>query len=155
MRTAKKLLFHDKCHRVKKVTEMKTFTLGALGLLLLLVSGVLLQQSSEAQEAKDEAVLRHVVLFKFKEGATKEQIQGVEEAFRALPGKISEIKDFEWGTNNSPEPHSKGFTHCFLVTFASEEDRDAYLPHPAHKQFASNLGPILEDVTVIDYWAKD
>jgi hypothetical protein len=42
-------------------------------------------------------MLRHVVLFKFKDSATPVQIQEVENAFKALPSKIKEIKGFEWG----------------------------------------------------------
>ena len=37
-----------------------------------------------------------------------------------LPSKIDAIKDFEWGTNNSPENLAQGFTHCFFVTFADD-----------------------------------
>ncbi|PHS03845.1 MAG: stress responsive protein [Blastopirellula sp.] len=99
--------------------------------------------------------LRHVVLFKFKETATAKDIKAIEDAFRALPSKIPSIKDFEWGINNSPEKHDKGFTHCFLLTFDSEAGRDAYLPHPAHKAFGKVLGPHMEDVHVIDYWAGE
>jgi len=104
-------------------------------------------------EKKSEQ-LRHVVLFKFKEGTTPADIQKVEAAFVALPSKIAEIKDFEWGLNNSPEGLDKGFTHCFFLTFDSEEGRAVYLPHPAHKAFGKVLGPHLEDVLVLDYWTK-
>ena len=68
-------------------------------------------------------LLRHVVLFKFKADTTPEQIKGVETAFAALPKKIEVIQSFEWGTNNSPERLNQGYTHCFFVTFKSEEDR--------------------------------
>lgn len=98
--------------------------------------------------------LRHVVLFKFKEGTTPEAIQQVEAAFSALPAKIPEIKGYEWGTNNSPEGLEKGFTHCFFLTFDSEEGRAIYLPHPDHKAFGEVLLPHLEDVLVLDYWTK-
>jgi len=98
--------------------------------------------------------LRHVVAFKFKETVTKEQIKQVEDAFRDLKKKISEISEFEWGINNSPEKHDKGFTHGFILTFKSEKDRDAYLPHPAHKEFGKLVGPLLADVFVIDFWAQ-
>lgn len=101
-----------------------------------------------------ERVLRHVVLFKFKDDATAEQIDKVVEAFRALPEKISEIHAFEWGTDVSPEGLSQGLTHAFVLTFRTEADRDAYLPHPAHKEFGQTLGPILDKVTVVDYWAQ-
>lgn len=101
-----------------------------------------------------ESVLRHVVLFKFKEGTTKEKLAELENAFSALPSKISEIQSYEWGINNSPEGLEKGFTHCFFLTFKSEADRAVYLPHPDHKAFGALLTPHLEDVLVVDYWTK-
>ena len=96
-------------------------------------------------------MLRHVVLFGFKSESTPEQVKEVEDAFRALPSKISEIADFEWGTNVSPENLAQGFTHCFFITFNSVAERDAYLPHPAHKEFGQVLRPHLERVLVVDY----
>jgi len=94
------------------------------------------------------------VLFKFKEETDPESIAKVEEAFAALPSKIPEINGYEWGLNNSPEGLDQGFTHCFLVTFSSEEDRAIYLPHPDHQEFVKLLDGILEDVLVVDYWVK-
>ena len=99
---------------------------------------------------KTDSLLRHVVLFKFKEGTTKSQIKEVEDAFSALPSKIEQIKGYEWGLNNSPEGLDKGFTHAFFLTFESEEDRAIYLPHPDHKAFGAVLTPHLDDVLVID-----
>lgn len=101
-----------------------------------------------------DSILRHVVLFKFKEGTTKAQMKEVEDAFSGLPSKIEQIKGYEWGLNNSPEGLDKGFTHAFFLTFNSEEDRAIYLPHPDHKAFGAVLTPYLEDVLVIDYWTK-
>lgn len=102
-----------------------------------------------------DKALRHVVLFKFKDEASEEDVKKVEEAFMALPSKIKEIQSIEWGTNNSPEGLDQGFTHCFFLTFASEEDRAVYLPHPDHKAFGALLGPYLDKVLVVDYWAKN
>ncbi len=99
-------------------------------------------------------VLRHVVLFKFKDGATDEQIRQIENAFCALPDKVDAIYDLEWGTDVSVENRQQGFTHCFFVTFLSEADRAKYIPHPAHKAFGKLLGPHLNKVLVIDYWTK-
>ena len=95
--------------------------------------------------------IRHVVCFKFKEDATEAQIKKVEKAFAGLKKKIPEIKGLEWGVNNSPEGLNKGFTHCFIVTFADEKGRAIYLPHPDHKAFVVILKPILEDAFVIDF----
>ncbi|MFT6416317.1 MAG: hypothetical protein ACJARZ_001664 [Dokdonia sp.] len=114
--------------------------------------------ASNANEApivtKVNKQLRHVVLFKFNEAASSADIKKVEAAFVALPSKIKEIKDFEWGLNNSTEELNKGFTHCFFVTFDSEKERATYLPHPSHMAFVDILGPHLEDVLVLDYWTK-
>ncbi len=114
----------------------------------------LFMTQANAQTTGADKVLRHVVLFKFKETSTAADIKKVEDAFRQLPEKIKEIKGLEWGTNNSPEGLAQGFTHCFFLTFASEADRAAYLPHPAHKAFGSVLGPHLDKVLVVDYWAE-
>ena len=97
--------------------------------------------------------LRHVVLFKFKEGTSAADIKKVEDAFRALPSKIREIRAFEWGINNSPEKLNQEYTHCFFVSFNSEKDREVYLPHPDHLAFVEILKPHLDKVLVIDYWA--
>jgi hypothetical protein len=98
--------------------------------------------------------LLHVVSFKFKPSATPEQISKVTDAFRELKTKIPGIEKFEWGTNVSPEKHDKGFTHGFILTFKTEQARDIYLGHPEHKAFGKLLGPILDDVFVLDYWAQ-
>ncbi len=100
-------------------------------------------------------MLRHVVLFGWKAGADSASVNKVVEGFKALPQQISLIKQFEWGTNNSPENLNQGLTHCFLLTFSSAQDRDAYLVHPAHKAFTDLLGPVLDKVTVLDYWANE
>ena len=107
-----------------------------------------------AQSKTESKVLRHVVLFKFKDSATPEDVKKVEAAFADLPGKVPLIKGYEWGKNNSPENLNQGLTHCFLLTFSNEKDRDAYLVHPDHKAFGKILGPYLDKVTVVDYWTE-
>ncbi len=110
------------------------------------------QYGSPDSTASDNRLLRHVVLFKFKEDTPADEIEKIEQEFAALPAKIPQIAAYEWGLNNSPEGLDKGFTHCFLVTFRSEEDRAIYLPHADHQAFVSLLGPAVEDVLVLDYW---
>lgn len=111
-------------------------------------------QDKQIENEQKLKKLRHIVLFKFKEGTTRSDISRVEEAFTQLPSKIKEINEFEWGLNNSPEKMNKGFTHGFLLTFDSEEARDIYLPHPDHRIFGELVDPLLEDVFVLDYWTN-
>jgi hypothetical protein len=122
----------------------------------IFLAAMLSTTTSMAQnESVPAKVLRHVVMFKFKDSSGAADIKKVEDAFAALSGKISLIKDFEWGTNNSPENLNQGLTHCFVATFYSEKDRNDYLVHPEHKAFVEILKPHLDKVTVIDYWTKD
>jgi len=115
---------------------------------------ILLGACTPSQTKQDEKMLRHVVLFKFTDTASPEDVKKVETAFGELKGKISLIKDYEWGTNSSPEGLNQGLTHCFFVTFASDKDRDEYLVHPDHQAFVEILKPHLDKVTVVDYWTK-
>lgn len=119
----------------------------------LLFSITLLLVSTMAFSQAKKGELRHVVLFKFKDTSSAADVKKVEDAFRALPKKIKEVKSFEWGINNSPEGLDQGFTHCFFVTFETEAAREVYLPHPEHKAFVAVLGPHLDKVLVLDYWA--
>ena len=87
--------------------------------------------------------VRHLVIFKYKAGATPAQIAQVTAALRQrsrprFPG----ITAFEDGVNNSPEGKNLGFTHAYLLTFEGAAARDAYLPHPEHKKFGELLGTL-------------
>lgn len=127
-----------------------------LSLLTVLTGVVLMSNVHFAAPDKGDGAkaLRHVVCFKFKADAKPEQVEGIVKAFADLPSKIDGITAYEAGTNNSPENLNKGFTHVFVVTFKDEKAREAYLPHPAHEAFVTQLKPILEDAFVIDYWTK-
>ena len=108
-------------------------------------------QMSEKAVVPD-SLLRHVVLFKFKEGTPGDKVAEIQKALVGLKDKIPQIASCEWGLNNSPENLNKGFTHCFFITFKTEEDRAIYLPHPDHKAFGELAGPYIADVLVVDYW---
>ncbi|MBM1106395.1 Dabb family protein [Aurantibacter crassamenti] len=140
---------------------MKKYGLSLVMMLGILACGFTTKEAEKAEKTvimetakTQDSVLRHVVLFKFKDDTSAENIKKVVDAFSALPSKIPQIVGYEWGINNSPEGLNKGLTHGFLLTFNSEADRDIYLPHPEHKAFGAILGPHLEDVTVFDYWSK-
>jgi hypothetical protein len=126
------------------------FVLVALTLVSAMTYANTLTSDPPVKSMKATSV-QHIVLFKFKPETTPEKVKEIVAAFEALPSKIKEIKGFKWGTNNSPENLNKGLTHAFILTFDSEKDRDAYLPHPAHKAFGGIVGAWLADVTVVDF----
>lgn len=101
--------------------------------------------------------MKHIVVFKYKAGATSGQIDEATKAFKALKGKIPGITSFEYGVNNSPENLNKGFTHVYLITFENAGARDAYLPHPEHKNFGELLGKldVLDEAFVVDFQVSE
>ena len=103
--------------------------------------------------AAAEKVLRHVVMYKFKDDQTAAQVKEVIDAFAGLPKKVDTIIGFEQGTNVSKEGKSEGFTHVFVVTFKNEADLAAYLVHPAHDAYVKVVRDRREKVIVFDYWA--
>jgi hypothetical protein len=97
--------------------------------------------------------IRHIVVFKYKDGTLDDQIQKVTDAFRALQSQILGILSFEHGVNNSPEGVNLGFTHVYTLTFENVQARDTYLPHPQHVLFGELLKrlDILADAFIVDY----
>ena len=95
--------------------------------------------------------LKHVVLFKFKEGTPDQKIAELISGYKALPGKIDVMKHFEWGKDVSVENLHQGFSHCFITTFADATGRDAYIPHQAHQDYVKVLLPHLDQLLVLDF----
>ena len=98
--------------------------------------------------------LRHIVALKFKSEATPEQIKKIESAFRELKSKIPQVVSLEWGTNVSVDQRNKGFTHCFVLSFKSDNDLKTYADSSEHKSFVAILRPVMEDVFVFDFWSQ-
>lgn len=132
------------------IPRMKKF---AMVLALALLFG----SSASAQDENEKEPVRHVVAFKYRADASRDDIQRITDALRELRHSIPGIVSFEYGINSSPEGLNDGFTHLYLITFESAAARDEYLPHPEHEKFGellSELG-VLEEVFVIDYVPQD
>ncbi len=106
------------------------------------------------KDAKEREV-KHALFLKFKESATPEEIQGVEEAIAKLPSQCKTIKGFEWGKNNSPETHDEGFTDCFMLTFDDPAGLKAYAESPEHAAVVQKIIAASEKGRVLDFWTKD
>jgi len=126
---------------------MKMIILMVVMLAALAVTGM----AADAGKKKKAGAVKHVVAFKFKDSATKEEIANVEREFKALKKKIDVIRSLDWGHNISPENLNKGFTHGWVLTFDSEEDRNTYLHHPEHEKFATLAKSMIADVFVLDF----
>ena len=98
-------------------------------------------------------MIRHIVLFRYRESARQDQVECLKDAFIALGTNISVIDAIEHGINDSPEEKNLGFTHVFQLTFEDHAARDTYLPHPEHVKFGELLDEldIVADAMVVDY----
>lgn len=125
-----------------------------LALALIGVGCYMITTTSDTTAAdKPAKVLRHIVMYKFKDGLPQQQVQEVIDAFSQLPKKIDTVIGFEHGPNVSPEGKSDGLTYCFCVTFRDEKGRAVYLEHPAHAEYVNVVKDRREKVVVFDYWA--
>jgi len=95
--------------------------------------------------------VKHIVLLKFKDGTTDEQIGKFFEDVLDLSETVPGIDDYVSGTNCSLEGNNQGMTHSFIMTFADIAARDAYIVHPEHERFKTMALGVVESVVVFDF----
>ena len=98
-------------------------------------------------------MIRHIVLFKFKEeaeGKTKaENVAATRAMLDALPAKIDLI--LESHTYVNAEGSNPANADLMLVSdFASMETLAAYIVHPDHKAVGAFMTPLRESRMAID-----
>lgn len=82
-------------------------------------------------------MLRHVVLFTWKPGAPKAQIQAFSDGLAALPDQVPGIRAFRFG----PDVRLGGGNEDFALV-ADFDDAEAYrhyAEHPAHRHLIATL----------------
>lgn len=114
------------------------------------------------------ARIRHIVMFRYKEGVSQAQREDVRDRFKALAQAARRdgaryIVSIETGAQISGEGLGLGFEDAFIVTFASEGDRNYYVGtplvtnprffDPIHQSFKEYVGRFLADkgVLVFDF----
>jgi hypothetical protein len=120
-----------------------------------------------AADYKPGAV-KHVVLFRFKPGVSSEKQKEAMARFRALVTQATRdgkpyIVSLESGTQSSGEGAGLNMKQGFIVTFASEGDRNYYVGAPVvtdpkfydkvHQSFKEFVGPLLDGAVVFDFKA--
>lgn len=108
------------------------------------------------QESKKDSngtgdVVFHFVGFGFLPECTEKKVEEILHAFIGLGDSIPEVLSLNCGPNNSPENLNGQCTHGFILTFANEKDRDAYLIHTKHLEFVELVKDNLAEVFVLDF----
>ena len=92
----------------------------------------------------------HVVLVSWRDGEAERAEQIVRPLVADFGRTIPDVLSVVEGRSSSPEGKEEGYDYALVVTFASPEARDAYLPHPAHLPVAEAIGAHADKVVVFD-----
>ena len=91
-------------------------------------------------------MLTHIVLITAAPDATDEQVEAIVTGLRSLPAQIDEIGTYAVGRDLGLAEGNA--TVAIQATFASPEDLDAYVVHPAHQKVVTELvRPVAASVT--------
>ena len=100
-------------------------------------------------------MLRHVVLFQFKEeaqGRTKaENVEITRGMLEALPGKIPWIRASTVAVN-APDASGENFDLALITDFDSMEDYLRYKDHPEHVAVGQFMRPVRITRASVDFY---
>jgi len=91
-------------------------------------------------------MLKHIVLFAFKDDADPAEIEAIFQRFAWLRTVMPEIRSFSWGKfNGTPVMPRHGYNHGFEMEFESEAERQRYLENDDHLSLAPRIYALLKD----------
>lgn len=94
-------------------------------------------------------MIDHVVLVKFGEATTQEQLQEVVDRFKALRSHLTGVVDLQAGLNFSEK--NKGYQVVLSVRFEDRAALEAYGPNPQHQAVAAFIREVgREDSLIVD-----
>lgn len=94
-------------------------------------------------------MIRHLVLFRFKPEVSEADRDEFLGMLRGLPGKISEIIEFEAGFDLVRAPRS--FDLGLVAGYADLAALDRYAKHEHHLPIVARSKEICEQVVSVDY----
>ncbi|MBI9081996.1 MAG: Dabb family protein [Desulfobacterales bacterium] len=91
----------------------------------------------------------HVVMMKFKDGTTDNQIAEIEQGLDALPDRIHEIQSYEFGRDMARSERSYDF--ALVSVFANLDTLKHYQEHPEHLKVVTKIRAACADIRAVDY----
>ncbi len=96
-------------------------------------------------------MIKHVVLFKFKDTISQDTIQNIKEKFNNCKNNLDGIIDMEFGDNCSLKKHlNHGFNYGLFMTFKDNEVVKIYNDFEEHKKAQEIMKEYQEDLLVFD-----
>ena len=94
-------------------------------------------------------MIRHVVLWAFKDGVPPAERDAIVDAIRALRATVPSLRSLEVGENVSPG-RAQGYTHVLLETFDDLAGLAAYASHPDHVPVLARLRDAVAQLVAVD-----
>jgi hypothetical protein len=94
-------------------------------------------------------MLRHIVFMKFKTGVNASQIEDLKNNLGVLPGKIDEIKGFEFGPDILKSERSYDF--ALVASFKDLDSLKSYQVHHDHVPVLQKVRGLCETILVVDF----
>jgi hypothetical protein len=93
-------------------------------------------------------MIRHVVVFRWSDSVTDEQLVDLSAALDALPAAIPEIVAYRHGRDVGLAPANSDYS--ITADFANVDDFAVYRDHPTHQRFIAEhiTGRVAERVAV-------
>lgn len=94
-------------------------------------------------------MIKHIVLLKFKAGVTDNSINELGKAMAGLPGKIPEIKEYQFGRAIVSSKRSYDF--ALVSTFDDLAAMKRYEVHPVHPPVIAKVMELSESIVAVDF----
>ena len=94
-------------------------------------------------------MIRHIVLFKFKNGVTSEEKQRLALELANLKQNIGNVRDLELEMDIGGKHNS--YDMALNTLFDSMEEVNAYAVHPAHVKALDTVRNLCESTAKVDY----
>ncbi|MBU1667870.1 Dabb family protein [bacterium] len=94
-------------------------------------------------------MVKHIVMFDFKDENKSENLMKVKEMLEALMDSVPTLKSMEVGLNFSDEERAMDLS--IVTEFDSKEALDLYANHPEHLNVVAFIKTVVNASKVVDY----
>ena len=94
-------------------------------------------------------MIRHVVLWAFKDAVPTAERDAIIAAVRDLPSKVPALRSLAVGENISPA-RAQGYTHVLVETLDDRDALAAYAAHPEHVPVVARLRDAAAQLLAVD-----
>lgn len=94
-------------------------------------------------------MIKHIVFMKFKAGVTDSNIAELEKGLGGLPGKIPEIKEYQFGRDVVRSERSYDF--ALVSAFEDMDALQRYQVHQDHQRVVTKVKELSESVLAVDF----